>query len=490
MVDLRILDYFRQNGRLTTPEEELLARYPQLAQRPPASDNFEVVNNSATARGYAPPVEPPENLGSSPDEPLPPPALPPAPKPAPLPVPDPARPALAKGGPKASAVAEALSTQALAPEVASARAPVLNPDEFGEAARKKLYDSLRSKRTGGAILAGLAGLSGVKDATKTALDRLESGEKGAKEEFEKGRVRQREDIEFGEKQTELRQNRDPRSPVSRAKQELVAKYTKKDPSQYANVSGEQLDKILPVVEKGYGVDVNAELRRTLAGQKTGQPGEGLSEAEKAVDKGFAKDYHEFSQKGFADVKKQLTQLKEVRDQLKKTGNATGWFVGNLPEGVRSVFFQKAVAMREAVEEVVQRNLKLILGGQFTEREGEKLVARAYNPRLPEAENIKRVDRLIGQIEDAAKAKIEAGEYFERHGTLKGWTGRKGMSADEILADLDAATGSSSKAAPAKRAPAGRVAVSNGQETLYIDPDDITEAARDGYRPIEEGEEEI
>jgi len=43
--------------------------------------------------------------------------------------------------------------------------------------------------------------------------------------------------------------------------------------------------------------------------------------------------------------------------------------------------------------------------------------------LREAENAKRVDRLIKQIGNAAQAKLDAAQYFQQYGSLTGWKGR-------------------------------------------------------------------
>jgi hypothetical protein len=109
--------------------------------------------------------------------------------------------------------------------------------------------------------------------------------------------------------------------------------------------------------------------------------------------------------------------------LKTDDTLTGPIRGQLPESVRSITNPKAVATRNAVEEVVQRNLRVVLGAQFTEKEGERLIARAYNSLLAPEENARRVDRLIQQIESAAKSKIDAARYYEQNGTLLGWRGK-------------------------------------------------------------------
>lgn len=160
-----------------------------------------------------------------------------------------------------------------------------------------------------------------------------------------------------------------------------------------------------------------------------------TEAQKAVDTNFGKDYAEWvAGGGFADTQRQIAQLDEVVGKLKtKRGmfeqNLTGAGVGMTPDWLLNVVNPEAVSARNAVEEVAQRNLRLVLGAQFTEKEGERLIARAYNPSLSEAENAKRVERLLSQIKQAAAAKVSAGQYYEQHGTLRGWSGKLPTIAD-------------------------------------------------------------
>lgn len=182
---------------------------------------------------------------------------------------------------------------------------------------------------------------------------------------------------------------------------------------------------------------------------------GLTEAQKQVDKKFADDYLDFSVGGgYADVQKQLGQLNDVVSTLKGKGtdekpagvNATGK-IGILPKGVRDIVSPEGSALQDRVEEVVQRNLRLILGGQFAQQEGAQLIQRAYNPRLGEAENIYRLKNLIRQIDQAARAKAEAGAYYEAHGTLKGFKGKIYRSANDFLSEYN--DSDSDAAAPEK-----------------------------------------
>lgn len=165
----------------------------------------------------------------------------------------------------------------------------------------------------------------------------------------------------------------------------------------------------------------AETRRMQVGAK----GPALTKGQEAVDRAFGKEYADYQAGGgSADVEKQLKQLDQVANELSQPGNDyTGPMVGLIPEKARAFSNQAAVDAKNKVEEVAQRNLRLVLGAQFTQVEGERLIARAYNPSLDPSVNAARVKALADQIRTAAKAKEDAARYFEENGTLAGWKGR-------------------------------------------------------------------
>lgn len=156
----------------------------------------------------------------------------------------------------------------------------------------------------------------------------------------------------------------------------------------------------------------------------------LTPAQKAVDNKFANEYVEWAVSGGkSDYEKSRTQLDEVARRLESGAELTGPITGNTPDFVQAFINPDAIASRDAVQEVVQRNLRLILGAQFTKEEGERLIQRSYNPALSEAENAKRLRRLLRQIDQAAAAKDAAAQYYEQNGTLAGWDGRIPTFAD-------------------------------------------------------------
>jgi hypothetical protein len=170
--------------------------------------------------------------------------------------------------------------------------------------------------------------------------------------------------------------------------------------------------------------------------------------QEALDAEFAKAHAEFAAGGgFADVQKQLVQLEEAASKLTAGSGVTGPLVGMMPDKLRAMTSPGAADVMEQVLETAQRNLRVVLGPQFTAKEGEALLARVYNPLLPPEVNQTRVNRLITQIRKAAEAKADAGRYFEERGTLTGWGGKLPTFADFEPASR-AASGKTGSAPPA------------------------------------------
>lgn len=148
-----------------------------------------------------------------------------------------------------------------------------------------------------------------------------------------------------------------------------------------------------------------------------------------VDKKYADDFVQWETGGASDAVKSRVQLKAVQEQLKSGKNLTGPIIGSMPDSVLAFTNKEAIETRQAVEEVVQRNLKAVLGGAFTQKEGDALIARAFNPRLSEEQNSARLARLLKQIELASDAKTAAADYYRAYGTLRGWKGRMPQLSD-------------------------------------------------------------
>jgi hypothetical protein len=182
-------------------------------------------------------------------------------------------------------------------------------------------------------------------------------------------------------------------------------------------------------------------------------------APKKIDEKFADQFVDWTVGGgFSDVQKSLTQLDSAVQALEKApeGSITGKFVGVTPESALKLVNPTAAATKEAVEEVVQRNLRLVLGAQFTEKEGERLISRAYNPSLSQKENARRVKLLQEQIFEAAQAKQDAVDYYNQNGTIFGWKGKVFNSTGDFLNEYNKRlTGKKTPlSAPAVKVPSG------------------------------------
>lgn len=141
------------------------------------------------------------------------------------------------------------------------------------------------------------------------------------------------------------------------------------------------------------------------------------------DKAYATMLTEWNTGGGADAAKNLGQLNEVADRLESgEGDFTGWMIARTPKWALEGINPQAVDTQELVEEVVQRNLRVVLGAQFTQQEGDRLIARAYNRALPEATNAARMRRLVQVVEGRAQQMQSLNEYTRRHGTAAGWDG--------------------------------------------------------------------
>jgi len=159
----------------------------------------------------------------------------------------------------------------------------------------------------------------------------------------------------------------------------------------------------------------------------------LTPAQKAVDTKFSKEYTDFvSAGGSTTITKNLEMLdnaiKIIEDE--PDGATSGKIVGLSDKtGTISYTHPKAAEAKDLIGGVAQSNLRAVLGGQFAAREGEQLLARAYNTAQPKADNLRRLRSLRKQIEDAAAAKVSASQYYEENGTLKGFKGKYSVTPE-------------------------------------------------------------
>jgi len=183
---------------------------------------------------------------------------------------------------------------------------------------------------------------------------------------------------------------------------------------------------------------DAANRRALLASKQAEKGLVLTPAQKAADMAFGKDYNDFvAGGGIGTIQKNLKQLDDAIAKIetsKKAGSSlSGRAIGLADSsGTLSYLFPDAAEVKDLVGGVAQSNLRQVLGGQFAQKEGEALLARAYNPAQPVDDNLRRLKALRDQINTAANAKIQSVGFFEENGTLAGFRpGAYGASASAI-----------------------------------------------------------
>jgi len=201
-----------------------------------------------------------------------------------------------------------------------------------------------------------------------------------------------------------------------AKQNLIANYMKQKLADQQRASEHQFQERLAdkqilagLIGKQGSLEAAkaAESKKGTLGQQT-------------ADREFGKEYSNWvASGGSTAVEANITKLEEAIESLKKNSSATGWVVGNLPRKARELITPDGVSIQDKVEFVIQQSLKQILGGAFSKEEAAQLIARSYNPSLPEEENIKRLQATAKQLREMVKAKDRAIKEYESKGSIKG-----------------------------------------------------------------------
>lgn len=122
----------------------------------------------------------------------------------------------------------------------------------------------------------------------------------------------------------------------------------------------------------------------------------------------------------SQVHASIGELRSIASDLGRTDTATGPIIGNLPKAVRDVITPEGAALQDRATKVIQGGMRAVLGGQYTQAEADGYIARSYNPRLPEAENQRRITQIADEMENMLQNKEAALAYFQKHGTTQGF----------------------------------------------------------------------
>lgn len=147
----------------------------------------------------------------------------------------------------------------------------------------------------------------------------------------------------------------------------------------------------------------------------------LSVGEEAQDREFGKKYQEYitTGKGSYDVNKK--SLEDVITSLENKEIKTG-FTGGLATNLGGLIGYKTdiAEAQDTVRAAVQSMLKPILGGQFAEKEAERVIQTSFDPRSSSAESIKKLKKELQKIEYQQQSFEDQAAYFNKNRTLSGY----------------------------------------------------------------------
>jgi len=151
------------------------------------------------------------------------------------------------------------------------------------------------------------------------------------------------------------------------------------------------------------------------------------------EKKIAEDLVNWENVGQADAMTELQKLRDAAKMLedvskgKSSLNLSGNVYGRLPEFFKS---NDALGVQQRIQSAAMGALKATLGSQFTQREGEQVQAFAFDPKVDEKENLRRVNELLKRAETVAAVRNAQFKHFQENGrSMAGWKGANFGSND-------------------------------------------------------------
>jgi len=150
-----------------------------------------------------------------------------------------------------------------------------------------------------------------------------------------------------------------------------------------------------------------------------QPPLSVSQEAYEQDMGQAMAEWEGGREGFYS---NVDTLESAIGQMETRGGISGFVEGIMPDWAlpASDYLSSGRAIRDSIERVAQENLRLILGAQFTEREGTRLLSRVFNPFSREEDNITRARELLVLLRRQAAEKDRQLSHFKEVRSFDGF----------------------------------------------------------------------
>lgn len=269
--------------------------------------------------------------------------------------------------------------------------------QYGDAVRRKDLEMAMAKEPT-AMQKFAAGFSG------RSMDDLYSDQKSAQRQLAAMDQKKKQDKEDAARAEED----DPNSEISKMYQGLLKPM----------FPGKDLSKLSASRSKAMFPDAaNAYKTQQDKIKAAKESDDGFSQGEKQLDKDFAKDYNDWTSGGAKIARNEIEKLKTVAKRLKDEDVTTGGFTGMFPDRITS---DEVLSARSDVSSTVMNSLKALLGAQFTEKEGERVIKNTWNESDTTENNLARVNRLIEDLESKANDKDSKSKYFEQNRGLKNY----------------------------------------------------------------------
>lgn len=160
----------------------------------------------------------------------------------------------------------------------------------------------------------------------------------------------------------------------------------------------------------------------------------------ALNKDFAKQAAKFKTGGMLKAQTNFKKIEGAIKKLQEPGElASSKVLANIPfvtDAAIENFAPELAAVRDDIRGAIQNTLRETLGAQFTEKEGKLIFDRAFNPRLSDAENIRRATIELNFLKQQVDSMRAAVEYFDANKTLEGFKGPI-MSGEQLKASIQA-----------------------------------------------------
>lgn len=151
--------------------------------------------------------------------------------------------------------------------------------------------------------------------------------------------------------------------------------------------------------------------------------------QRELDKQAAKEYQEWSSGGAKIADSEIAKLEKVVGDLSSGKVTTGGLTGMFPDQLTS---KDVLSARSDVQSSVMGSLRALLGAQFTEKEGERVIKNTWNEADSTENNIARLQRLVNDLKNKAQDKSQKASYFqENKSSLAGFKAEPKQSAKSI-----------------------------------------------------------